>query len=315
LANDFPKPPAKTPLVDLFEKQLALSPGDAWKGSVANFCAIRFQNGAINWMSQSFYDRHLSFATGNDHRGPGLWWYNIPTLFSYHQCMSPAFYFLVTRLFSNSADVQSRNVVVLTKPKPKLLGLFGVRYFLSDLPANLDAAASPVGVFSWQPRGMPTALPLYVYEVKNPNLVGFSPTQVLRVDSGNDGITKMEAADFDPQLQVVLHEDVSVQLSRCTESSLRWSKNGAEVSASSEGWSLLVLPITYSNCLRLLPCDVGPSEPNEAKLIRVNVGMTGVLFNGKLQSTIVQRFGPYTNVFGRLKDYREFKYLMRNSDS
>jgi len=38
--------------------------------------------------------------------------------------------------------------------------------------------------------------------------------------------------------------------------------------------------------------------------------MTGVLFKGKLDGTIVQEFGPFNNVFGRLRDYMEFKKLL-----
>lgn len=313
LTIDFPKPPAMTPLVDFLEKQLALRPDGIWKGSVANFCTARSPNTPITWMSQSLYDRYLTFATGNDHRGPGLWWYNIPTLFEYNQCMSPAFYFLVTRLFSNRTDMQSRNVVVLTKPNPRNLGLLGVRYFLCDSPVNLDSAANSVGVFNWQLQGMPNGVPIYVYEVKQPNLTGFSPTHVLFADSANDGMSKIESGSFDPQQDVVLHEKLSVRLTRCKDSSFKWKKDGAEVSASSDGWSLLVLPITYSRCLEMSR-DIGnATDGGEVRLIRVNVGMTGILFHGRVKGTISMRFNPFSNPFGRVTDYLDFKKLLRET--
>jgi hypothetical protein len=309
-ASDLPKPPVHTALIDFFEKKnMAIHPGGSWEGSVANFSANKDVNTPIGWEDHLNYDLPMWRAVGNDHRGPGLWWYNIPSLFSYHQCMSPAYYYMVTRLFAKPEDKQTRNVVVLSKPNPKLLGLFGVRYFLTNQPADLKDAAISAGAFTWQ-QVPNQPIQQYIYEVKRPNLRGFSPTQAILQPTAAGSIAAMGAADFNPELQVVVHDKLDQALTAVQSSALVWQKEGPRISATSEGWSLLVLPLAFSRCLEIEPV-AGKGDPVAGPfLVRVNVGLTGVLFQNKLDAIIQQQFGPYGNVLGRFADYKEFKHLV-----
>jgi hypothetical protein len=315
-AFDYPKPPARTPLVAKIEEKLAIKPGETWKGAAANFCAIRTPGEGLEWHSQLFYDYNFWPSTGNDHRGAGLWWYNIPTLFCYHQCMSPSTYFLTTRLFATDMDRQTRNVVVMSEPDPKLLAMVGVRLFLTDTPANLNGRAGLVGSFAWQPvSNQKTSVPVYLYEINSPNLNGFSPTEIIVRANAWETIKAMKIDEFEPSRQAVVRHSIDKPLVPVQESSLKWNSGGVlEVRAKSQGWSLLVLPLGYSRCLELTNQHGGPLEDNSPTILRVNAGLTGVLFENRLEANVKQRYGPFVNPFGRFSDRIDFaEFLKKDS--
>jgi hypothetical protein len=314
-ASDLPKPPLRTPVVEKLEEKLALKPGDEWKGAVANFCAIRTPGEGLQWHSQLFYDYNLWPSTGNDHRGAGLWWYNIPTLFCYHQCMSPSTYFLTTRLFATDADRQTRNVVVISRPDPRLLAMVGVRFFLTDTPANLDGLATLVGSFAWKPlNNQNAAIPIYFYEIASPNLRGFSPTEMIVEAHAEETIAVMKRSSFDPSRQVIVRRPLDKPLVAVQESQLKWNSGGVlEVKARSEGWSLLVLPLGYSSCLKLTSQSQGQGRNGSPILLRVNSGLTAVLFESHLDITISQQYGPFVNPFGRIKDRMDFGEFLKKA--
>lgn len=310
---DYPKPPARTPLVAKMEEKVAIKPGDEWKGAVANFCAIQTPGEGLQWHSQLFYDYNFWPSTGNDHRGAGLWWYNIPTLFCYHQCMSPSTYFLTTRLFATNVDRQTRNVVVISQPDPKLLAMVGVRLFLTDTPANLNGRAKPMGSFAWQPvNSQNTTVTVYLYEITSPNLTGFSPTEIIVKPNAQETVEAMKIAAFEPSLQAVVRSPIDKTLVPVQESELRWNTGGVlEVRAKSEGWSLLVLPLGYSKCLELTSRQGGPEGGTSPTILRVNAGLTGILFEKRLEVSVKQRYGPFANPLGRVLDRVDFAEFLR----
>jgi hypothetical protein len=126
------RPPGATQFTKYLQEQVALTPGSAWRGSVATFNGVRPANEGTDWPNNATYDSLLWQAIGNDHRSFGLWWYGIPTLFAYNQFMPPDYYLVMTRFFAKPADLQQRSVVVLTRVDTKLLRLFGARFRMTD---------------------------------------------------------------------------------------------------------------------------------------------------------------------------------------
>jgi hypothetical protein len=63
------------------------------------------------------------------------------------------------------------------------------------------------------------------------------------------------------------------------------------LSATSDGWSMLVLPMEYSRCLHLDK----KAESAGARLFRVDLLMTGVLFTKKLDARLTYHTGPFTD--------------------
>jgi hypothetical protein len=79
------------------------------------------------------------------------------------------------------------------------------------------------------------------------------------------------------------------------------------VRATSLGTSLLVLPIQFSNSLRVVAAESGAGAP--IRLIRVNLLETGVLFTGTINVKIAHVFGMFRDVKGRLRDIEDYKRL------
>jgi hypothetical protein len=307
--QDFQKPPANTTLVDFFRANVGLAPGSPWRGSVANFCALGNKAEGVSWPNQQYYDFHLWGSAGNDHRGPGLWWHNIPTLFVYHQCMSPSTYYFISRLLGRPEDKNIRNIVLVSKPDPKILGLFGVKYFIDDLPAPSEwKGCRSVGAFTWMLRAANQNVAQHVTELERCNLSGFSPTEILRAASASQTVERLKQPSFDPHTQVVLRENLDAKLVPCKSSELIWGKDGARFKAESEGTSLVVLPIGYSTCIRMRAVS-GGSEL-KARTLRADGALLGVVFSGSVDVVIEQNFGPFSNATGRFADYRDFKSFL-----
>jgi hypothetical protein len=305
--QDYPKPPGYTEIVGSLHDSIGLNPGDSWRGCVANFCTERRPVPGIEWDQQRGFDQTFWRSTGNDHRGAGLWWYNIPTLFCYHQCMSPSTYYFVSRMFASPEDRQTRNVTVVSNPDLKMLALAGVRYLLSDIPLQGEGVTPPVGLFPWRLLDGDADLSVYLYDVPGSNTRGFSPTEPILVPKARPAIDTMRSAAFDPVRQVVVHKPLDKLLSAARESTMTWKRGGElQVTAQSDGWSLIVLPLGYSTCLRMLDHAKGRSSVGAPTLLRVDASLTAILFERHLDVSIRQSYGPFINPFGRIKDYIEF---------
>ena len=75
------------------------------------------------------------------------------------------------------------------------------------------------------------------------------------------------------------------------------------VNATSTGRSLLLLPLEFSRCLGAS----GAAEPTA--MIRANLAMTAVIFDGTLDARIALHYGPFTNTFCRLRDLSDLRAL------
>src|SRR5262249_4862306 len=148
------------------------------------------------------------------------------------QFMPPEYYFVTTRLFATPKDVQQRSVVVLTHPDAKLLGLFGVRFVISDAPVQEQPGLTLRKSFDWQASPRKSQ---FLYEISTPNLGNYSPTRQLVEPTGAGSISRMKTADFHPEQDVILQAPIEAKLSNVVSSSLRWEKSGLHVIANSNG--------------------------------------------------------------------------------
>lgn len=300
------RPPGATQFTKYLQEQVALTPGSAWRGSVATFNGVRPANQGTNWPDNSTYDSRLWQAIGNDHRSFGLWWYGIPTLFAYNQFMPPDYYLVMTRFFAKPTDVQQRSVVVLTRSDTKLLRLFGVRFVISDdrLPENANVTLRQS--FEWESVQLRNQ---FLYEIARPNLGNFAPARQVIEPTAMGAVARMREAQFDPEQHVILQAPIPVTLSDVSQSSVYWEKTGLRVRAKSSGRSLLVLPLQFSHCLEVeLKNKTAVAE--EPSLIRSDIVLTGVQFSKELDATIRLRFGPFDNVLCRTRDFFEFRQMM-----
>jgi hypothetical protein len=291
-------PPLSPPIVTLLRDEIALKPGELFRGRVATLTGQSLQMSGVSWPDLHAGDAELTKRYGNDHRTVGLWYYDIPTLFEYNQFMTPPYY-LVTRTFlANDGDRQMRNIMALRKPDLRLLRALGVRFVITDVPesgararARVDSGGKPV---------------LYLYELDAVNLGNYYPTNVIRVSSAREALAQMAGKDFDAAKAVVTDETLPADLVPATSSRVSVEKIGLRLTATSRGTSVLVLPFEFSHCLEIEPVERGTVPP---RLFRANLLQAGVLFTGRLEAILVFFTGPFRHAGCRVEDARDIARL------
>src|SRR5262249_4853194 len=138
-------------------------------------------------------------------------------------------------------------------------------------------------------------------ELDAPNLGNYSPTEIQRADDFASGLRIMRRPDFDGQRTVVTDANLSGGLVSATGSSMTLTKTGFTVHASSDGQSVLVLPVQYSHCWTARNPDV--------QLFRANLMQLGIGFAGTLDTELVFHWGPLFASHCRLEDASDMDRL------
>jgi hypothetical protein len=151
-------------------------------------------------------------------------------------------------------------------------------------------------------------IPLLVYEISDPNLGDYSPTEVLRLGSAAEIVAEMSKPDFPFRSRAIISPGESVpELTTAERGELFFERGGFRVRAASKGWSLIVLPVQFSNALEVIAAT--GADTDKVRLLRVNLLQTGVLFHGDIHVKIAHRFGIFRGVGGRLADIRDWAGL------
>jgi hypothetical protein len=294
--DSFQYPAPATALTRLLADETGLQPGSQFRGRTLNVTG-RSLHPNVTWFELHGNDMRISREIGNEMRVVGLHRFGIPSLFQYGPTISPAFYATTTRLLGRPGDVQMRNVTVVREIEPKILAMLGVRFVITDTPFDGPAtlrASLPVKDGSF-----------YLYEIADPNIGNYSPTVVRSLPSASDIIERLRSPDFDAAREVI--GDVTVPAGGLTPArNARITFDGASlrVQADSSGHSILLLPLEFSRCLAATPGQSG-----DVVLFRANLLETGLLFSGRLDTSISARTGPFLNPGCRLRDYSDMKSL------
>jgi len=306
--QELPFPPVSNTAIDFLRKEIGLSPGGVFRGSSATFAQVELQK-ASSWEKQASEDLALWNEYGTEARAVTLWQQGIPTLFSYNQYMPPEYYFICSRLLAKEADKQQRSIIVMTQPNIKILQMLGVKFVLS----KSDSLIRPENLKSTNLFQLPSlggehksSQSMYILELPRPNIGNFTPTQILPCEKLELIKNIMSSETFDPEQQVILSSKCNVNLSPALGGRIFFKKNKVLVCAESEGNSILVLPMIFSNILKIKNKEVG-----ECKIVRANLLQVGIIFSGKLCAEIYPEFGPYSNLTAKLRDWSEFRNIFR----
>lgn len=286
----FHYPPKPTALTPMLQSEVGMRRPAAFRGRVATLTGRSLDRG-VTWHDLHGLDALLERNFGNEMRLVGLNYFGIPGLFQYGSTMTSAFYAVTSRLLSDPRDTQLRSVSVLRRYEPALLAMLGVRFVVTDAPL---AGMTPVS------RAESSEQNLYLFEVPNPNLGNYSPTDVHAAESATAVLTRMGRPDFDPAREVVASvPGGATGLTEARDTSLAFDGASLVVRATSEGRSVLLLPLEFSRCLAIT------ARSGEPTLFRANLLLTGMEFSGRLDATIALRAGPFVNPTCRLSDFRE----------
>jgi hypothetical protein len=147
--------------------------------------------------------------------------------------------------------------------------------------------------------------PLYIYEIQNPNIGNFSPTQYTFSQNASDTIKLMSKKDFDGNKKVIINDEtININaLSPAKAAVMTVIRGGINIKANSTNHSILVLPVQYSHCWK-----TNKSHPN-IHLFRANLMQLGIYFSGNISIDLKQVFGPFGNSSCKLKDADDIKTL------
>jgi hypothetical protein len=219
--------------------------------------------------------------------------FGIPTISEYDPFIRPLYYALFSRLLNSQIDRQLDNYLGATQANEKILSLMGVRFIVTDRQ-DLE------GIHQIMDEGK-----VRVLETAHPNLASYSPTRTLRATTVVETLRLLQSDAFDPEQQVVLNDATSVPpLVAAAPAELRFERGGYRVTASSRGWSLIVLPIQYSHCF-----VVARPGDQQVRLLRVNLAQTGLLFHGEVAAEVQFRRWPLASPDCQRQDYADGRAL------
>jgi hypothetical protein len=300
----------RSPIVDYLAPAISISLDREFRGTVVFMPTVYDKDVRPYgvWRRENTFT-YARWFLGNDLGEYGLRYYNIPTLDQVTHNIAPQFYLTVRELLSRPGiDIFERHYGgAVTRLNEPIMALLGLRYVIADyeLPFGTERFAMPIPegereIFKSQ-RLLKS--PVRIYELSNPNLGNYSPTKVVRAKAAKEAVVAMSRPDFDGR-QTVVTDDASIpdNMVSATEAAMTVRLGGVELSASSAGESVLVLPVQYSHCWRIV-------SGNEATLFRANLMQLGVRFSGKLRVELRQIFGPFWQSGCRMDDAADIERL------
>jgi hypothetical protein len=287
--SDFLPLPDEPELVDFFVHNTGLAVGKPFRGASGGFWTPDIAN------PSQYVENQMSEI--------GLWIRGVPTVEEYSQLVTPQSLYFVYRVFNQNVLSNVNNLHFLLKAGYsahyfKGLQMLGIRYVASSAPITGYVEKFPLITLPHRPASKQPAT-WYIYTLPHPNVGDYSPTEVVRAQSGADMTAAMGAPDFDFSRQLVLSEPIIGSLVPAHDMQLTILRNGFHVSGKSDGTSLVVLPYQFSNCLRARDARV--------RVVRANLMMAGLIFSGDLDTDIVFDYGLFSPACRRadLADMRQ----------
>jgi hypothetical protein len=290
-------PPPSSPIIEILKRNIAIHPGGEFRGRIATFTGMKDVDKPTSWIDLHTYDGQIIKKIGNDHRMVGLWFDDIPTLMEYNSLLTPAFYAFTKTFFALPYDRQMRSVMVLRRPNAKLLAAIGVRFVVTDskISEGVNIAVVSLGNIG----------NLYLYEISRPNLGQYSPTIAVVSTKAKEMLSIMDGQDFDPMHKIVVQTTLPSDLVEANQSKIFAEKGYLRIVATSEGASVILLPIEFSHCLTLHD-ESGMDTP---RLFRANLLQTAIMFKKDLNVKLVYHTGPFRMPHCRLDDSNEYSSL------
>jgi len=152
---------------------------------------------------------------------------------------------------------------MITKANPKLMAALGTRYLISD-----KTLTDPLLTLVTQTSNADGVV-LYVYEIQTANLGNLSPTQTIASTNASETLSLMMSNSVNLNDVAIVHQPALTGLTRADAGAIYYEKGGVRVRAKSHGPCLLVIPVQFSNSLRITSREGSSTAP--IQLLRVNL--------------------------------------------
>ena len=223
-----------------------------------------------------------------------LWMHDIPTAMEYSQLITPQAMYFTSALFNYDILLHTLNQFgSWTGPDlsydllVKTLRGLGVHYVIvhDRFHEATELRHFPFVSVPRRPVGLePTSW--FVYELPDPNVGNYSPTEVAIAKSGAEIIAAIKNPQFDFAKETMVSTAIDEPLFPASNMRLSPIRGGLHVSGSSNGTSLIVLPQQFSHCLR--------AHDARVRLVRANLLMTGLIFSGNIDTDITFDYGIFS---------------------
>ena len=263
--------------------KIALSPGDDFRGIIASIFEAEPEG---QLLFRPYWATHW-------HR------YAVPSLEEYSQTSTPQLFYFTSRLFWKKLARFGRNNIKIALPRVRLLAMLGTSLLITDKQIRSNPALTLLKKTKLDYR----PYDLYLYKLKSPNLGNYSPTEYIVSTDANNTLNLLNNKAFSPQKTVILSSPVSKPLVATQGTNIRYEK-GVKIfiDSNSPGWSLILLPVQFSNCLRFYG-----SSQDTVELKRANFIQTAVIFNKSVKGFITYDGGFFSSHCRRedIKDLRK----------
>ena len=173
---------AATPITQALRENIALRPGQTYRGSVATLLGspgsplrrqllVEAEQPLKPYEFERFLQK-LAADTGSTHDLLDLWWLDIPTLSEYGQGLSKPLLFYLSNVLNAPADAHDLTLGLPRLANIDILRAMGVRFIITDLQLRAKRARMT------QVLPLSGGIALYLYELSDPNVAGFSPLKL-----------------------------------------------------------------------------------------------------------------------------------------
>ena len=224
----------------------------------------------------------LAEQFGNMFQLTDLWNSNIPTIEDYGHWLTWQLFVFNRDLLAASGDTMDPMGVAthVYRVAPNLLAMLGVRYIVSDATVNSPLVTEVLHETS------AAGTSLRLYEIRNANLGNLSPAKVIVADGYGDAVARLRDLQGQDTVVVIGPAALPSDAVAAHGAVLSVTNDGYHVEARSAGTSLLVLPVQFSHCWRLVGQPTG-----KASIFRANIIQTGIEFQGSINADLRFEFG------------------------
>ena len=307
--------PAREPVVGAVTRYLidhaSITPGGPFRGYTVTYFGspaghirkhLNHPQQGMGWEIHVASREYLDAHYGNRFQEMDLWDFNIPTMEEYGQWVTKQANAFATQLFSSPGDTPNGIMLHVYKLELDLLRAAGVRFIIADLEL-----ADPRVSLRAEQRA-PTAGPIYLYEIADPNLATFSPIDVVKAATFKAAMEILQQDSRGLNRRAVVFDDIDGRFVAASQSKMSAERDGLRVVAASSGHSMLVLPVQYSRCLKIMP-EPPKDGLSSARLMRANGIQTVLIFDRDVDIRIRFEFGFFGTARCRRQDAEDLRAI------
>jgi len=227
----------------------------------------------------------------------------IPLLNEYSHTLTPLAFKFYEKFLLDEDSPQLRNRFVLGLQNFDVYRMVGVRYLVVPKSAvdlrSQTLADEDVVISELDDENV-------LIDLGVPNLGTYSPVSVESANSLAATFEVIAGGSFDATRNVIVQGDAPAVMIGADVTKFEILDGDVLVSAKSSGRSMIVLPIEFSNCWRIDSKGEGIAE---AKIVRANGFLTGLVFDKIFAAKIKLRTGLFDNPSCRNEDLKVFRSL------